>query len=380
VGCFEKFMKEKRKVLIVAKDIQSRGGVVNYFRLFFDKYSDDIIEIEWITIGSRAEDYYVRTKRKIAYIKEFLLDIRRLIKLLKKDRKIQVVQINPSFIPIPLVRDGLILLVAKAMHRKVVVFFRGWQHRIVGIVEKNLLLRKLFALVYGRADRTIILAKDFQKPLIRCGIPAKSIFVSRTMFDGTLVQPRSKTQNKCVVFLFLGRFSESKGIFDIMRATAILQKLNLDFRITFTGYGLQKNALDYLKCKAEESGIQDICIFRDYVDGKEKFKEYAKADIYLLPSWAEGCPNSVLEAMAAGLFVISTDVGALKEVINDGINGRFVKVHEPQDLAEKMEWSIKNIAKVRQLGEKNKAYAFENFESTKIIGQIKTIYNDLLTV
>lgn len=371
-------MRKNRKVLIVTKDIRSRGGVSNYFRLFFDKYDDDHIELKCITVGSRAEDYYIRTKRKAAYIKEFVQDLRRLIKLLRKDQTIQIVQVNPSFIPVPLVRDGLILLTAKTMHRKVVVFFRGWQHSIAKVVEKNFMVRKLFALVYGRADRIIVLAEDFKEPLVRCGISSESISVSKTMFNGALVQSRGEKENRCVDFLFLGRFSESKGVFDIMEAAAVLRPLNLDFRLTFTGYGREVNALDYLKCRARESGIQDICNFKGYVDGKEKFKEYAKADIYLFPSWAEGCPNSVLEAMAAGLFVISTDVGALKEIINDGVNGKIVRAQDPQDLAEKIAWSIKNIDKVRQLGEKNRTYAFENFESVKIIKQIKAVYRELL--
>ena len=99
----------------------------------------------------------------------------------------------------------------------------------------------------------------------------------------------------------------------------------------------------------------------------------ADADVFLLPSYSEGCPNSVLEAMASGLFVISTGVGALSEVIEDGVNGFIVKPENPQELAEKMEWAVLNLEKVRGLGKKNIDYSFRLFESKKIVNQICSI-------
>jgi glycosyltransferase involved in cell wall biosynthesis len=76
--------------------------------------------------------------------------------------------------------------------------------------------------------------------------------------------------------------------------------------------------------------------------------------------------------------LICTDVGALKEIIRDGENGRFVRPRDPEDLAEKMEWAIRNISTVRRLGEQNRGYAFRSFECRPIVEQITGIYRELL--
>ena len=103
------------------------------------------------------------------------------------------------------------------------------------------------------------------------------------------------------------------------------------------------------------------------------------SDVFLLPSHHEGCPNSVLEALASGCFVISTGVGALKEVIHNGTNGLIVGVQDPKDLANKMEWCLQNVAQMRKVGKDNVEYAFNSFESRKIVAQISNIYQELLS-
>ena len=114
------------------------------------------------------------------------------------------------------------------------------------------------------------------------------------------------------------------------------------------------------------------------MDGKAKYDTYAKADVFLLPSYSEGCPNSVLEAMASGLFVISTGVGALSEVVEDGVNGWIVEPGNWEDLARKMIRAATNIDCVRAMGKANIEYAFHSFEAEAIVNQIKSICEGVL--
>lgn len=366
-------------VVIVTKDMKSRGGVANYFRLFFAKYHDRRIRIQRFSIGSRSVDYYARQRRKLKYLFTYCHDLKRLIITLRDSSNCSLVHVNPSLIPVPLIRDGIIVLLTKVMGRKVVVFFHGWDNRVVQVLNHARLILKLFVFVYTQTDRIVVLAERFKDTLVRWGIPPDVIDVSSTAFDGDFIAPYRENKDMLTRFLFLSRISREKGVFDIIEAASILRSKGLRFHITFVGYGRDIDTLECLKYQSKERGVLDICSFRGYLDGEEKFIEYSMADIFLLPTYhPEGCPTVVLEAMASGLFVISTDVGGLKEIVKDGVNGKIVLSQDPKDLAEKMEWTITNIAEARRLGKKNRNYAFDKFESTKIVRQIIDIYKELL--
>jgi len=133
-----------------------------------------------------------------------------------------------------------------------------------------------------------------------------------------------------------------------------------------------------LKERLESLALEDVVTLRDYLDGKEKYHEYSQADVFLLPSYHEGCPNSVLEAMASGLFVICSDAGALGEIVKDKINGFIVKTRDPEGLAAMMRYSLEHPDNIRQKGKNNVQYAFKNFEVERITSQFKVIYREII--
>ena len=366
-------------ILIITKDAESRGGVANYFRLFFRKFDDPGIRIERADIGSRANQYYKRWNRPFAYLCEFITDVFAIRKRLKMNLSIEVVQVNPSMIPLPLFRDGILVLMAKIYNRKVVVFFRGWDEKMVVRLNGNRPLLSLFCRIYKKADAVILLANEFKLQLLQWGLKAQRLHVSRTMFDGDMIQAPGPKKNPMPRFIFLSRISREKGAFEIVHAASRLKEAGYDFRIAFHGYGATANTVAELAALATKLGVLDRIELCGFVDGQEKYLAYSQADVFLLPSFhPEGCPNSVLEAMASGCFVISSDRGALKEVVQDRINGLMVEPGNAEDLAETMMWTLQNINEVRRKGQENRKYAFELFESKIIVAQIASIYRGLI--
>jgi glycosyltransferase involved in cell wall biosynthesis len=365
------------KVLIITKDAESRGGVANYFRLFFQKFDDPEIELEWFSVGSRATDYLIRRSRNLQYVVEFLSDLCRFIVTLWKDKEIKLVQVNPSLIPVPLVRDGSILLISYLFSKKTIVFYRGWSDSFAEKLQKSYILKKLFLLIYRRANCVLVLAGEFAEYLERLGITKEKIVVTRTMFDGDLVRAAQigiKHRPNHLKLLFLSRISREKGAYDIVNALGILKKKEINLDVCFVGHGAKEKILDDLLSLAQTLGIENQIEFKGFVDGVGKYNILKAHDILLLPSYHEGCPNIIFEAMASKCFIICSSVGALGEVVADRINGRIVRPNDPEDLASKIEWADKNKELVRDLASRNRDYAFESFESAKIINQIKEIY------
>lgn len=367
------------KVLIVTKDREARGGVANYYRLFFKKYDNPRIRVQRSDIGSRADDYYRRRRRHLQYAVEYVKDVIRFCRTLRREPDIGLVQFSPSLIPVPLVRDGVLIVLTRFLGRKVLVFFRGWRDDIASTLETSRWRRKLFCWVYANADITVVLADTFAASLVRMGFDSGTIRVSKTMFDGDAIARRQPITGNVIRFLFLSRLCPSKGVPEILEAARLLKHKGYPFRIHLYGHGVTNTIIDAFRGRVSMLGVADRVSFHDYVEDAEKFAVYADSDVYLLPSHNEGCPNAVLEAMASGCFVISTAAGALQEVVKDGKGGAIVRVGDSADLADRMEWAIRHPDEVRRLGGMNRAYAFDHFESNVLVQQMVSIYEEVLS-
>jgi glycosyltransferase involved in cell wall biosynthesis len=104
---------------------------------------------------------------------------------------------------------------------------------------------------------------------------------------------------------------------------------------------------------------------------------FAEADVFCLPSWWEAMPLSVLEAMAAGLPVVATDVGDVGRAVADGVTGYVVPVRDPVRLAGALEPLLTDMDLRRQMGVAGRARAAAMFSSQVTAGQVSALYDEL---
>lgn len=130
--------------------------------------------------------------------------------------------------------------------------------------------------------------------------------------------------------LFLGRLGERKGTPEVLEALAEPRLAALDWTITFAGDG----DVDLMSRRAAELGLGDRSSFLGWVDGARVRHLLAESEVLVLPSHAEGLPVAVLEAMAAGLAIVTTPVGAIEDAITSGENGLLVPVGDTEALAD----------------------------------------------
>lgn len=152
--------------------------------------------------------------------------------------------------------------------------------------------------------------------------PNPVAFLATTRTDG----------NASKEILFLGRIDEKKGIFDLLRALALLRKSIPDAHLTVGGVG----DLDSAKALARELAVDDAVRFAGWVDEATRAVLLARAAILVLPSHYEQMPMSILEAMAAGVPVIATRVGAVPEMLADGSCGVLVSPGRIDELSAAM--------------------------------------------
>ncbi|WP_299119776.1 glycosyltransferase family 4 protein [uncultured Winogradskyella sp.] len=362
------------KVLILTNPLNHEGGVVNYYNLFFKHFESDVMLLKHGSIGSRAYLFYYPVLKRLLYPFYYLFDVFIYVFKLIFDRKIKIVQVSPSLIPVPLIRDGLLVVIAKLLGKKVVVFYRGWKLPTFNKLVESNVLRKLFNFVFQKNTRQVVLASSFRNNLQQLKPKhTTDILVTTTAIDKTeIVEPKTSSNLKNVRVLFLGRIQDLKGIEELINAIILLHQDNqLDsYNFTIVGHENKTGYTNTLIEKLQRSNVpMDKVSFLGRVTGSNKYQLYANNDVYVLPSYTEGCPNSLLEALASGLFCITTRVGALSDLIVPKENGLFVNVKDSNDLLKALQYCANN-----ENFNKNKIKNAELYSNTFDIHQITKLF------
>jgi glycosyltransferase involved in cell wall biosynthesis len=170
-------------------------------------------------------------------------------------------------------------------------------------------------------------------------------------------------RNSTTRFLFVGWLEASKGVYELLAAARILMDRAVDFHLVFCGKGSEWESLNQ---KNKELGTERHVAFRGWVTGQALIDELWKADVFVLPSYTEGLPNSLLQAMACGLAVIVTPVGGIPSLVEPERNGLIVQVKENAQLAEAMATLAADPGRVREMGERNAQLMIQKHDITHI--------------
>nr|WP_280842366.1 glycosyltransferase family 4 protein [Rhodohalobacter sp. SW132] len=190
------------------------------------------------------------------------------------------------------------------------------------------------------------------------------------MNDFKFRERKSEVKN----LLFLSRIEKAKGIFEAVDAVSLLLKQGRDIQLTIAGNGA---AMDNLKEHIYNFDTDGITL-KGYVEGEDKMNCLISADLFLFPSYHEGMPNSVLEAIAFGLPVLTTRVGGIPDFFEDGKMGLFLDNREPEHIAEKIEYLLGRPELMKEMSEYNYNYAKEHFYASKVAARLEKIIDDVV--
>ncbi len=175
-----------------------------------------------------------------------------------------------------------------------------------------------------------------------------------------------------VRILFVSRLIRRKGLQFLIEAIPhILEQTQESFVIKVVGDGPDK---EYFTSKIEELGIQQYVKFYGYVNHGKLPEYYLDADLFVLPSLAEGMPNVVLEAMGSGLPVVATHVPGSEELVHHGENGMLVEARDVQGLARALTMLINDRNLREIMGEESKQVA-RNYTWEIVAKQYEYLYN-----
>jgi glycosyltransferase involved in cell wall biosynthesis len=234
-------------------------------------------------------------------------------------------------------RKALFMLAGKAMGMRIVVHHHGAE--FIPVYESaNALYRSVVRLVVRGADTNIVLGKDWLDYL-RHNVGLGSSRVELVYNSVADIQPQIEALRRIVrqvrqpmQYLVLANLSPRKGIGEFLQAIAALHRAGRTVSAVIAGGG----DVERYRNEAGAMGIGDICRFTGWIGRDDVLNLMASSDALVLPSHHEGLPMSILEALSAGLPVIATPVGAIPEVLSDGLDCLLVSPGDVQSLAAAM--------------------------------------------
>ena len=175
----------------------------------------------------------------------------------------------------------------------------------------------------------------------------------------------------------IARLYVTKGLTYLLDAAAIVKKIRSDVEFNVYGDGELR---DELISKAEAVGLNGRKIFKGaFTDREELTRIMAGTDIFLLSSILEGKPLVIVEAMAYGCPIVSTNVGGIPELITDGVNGFLCPPEDPQCLAEKIITLVDNFDLRQRLSKAARAsYEKSPFEAGAVAQFLGSVYREVL--
>ena len=188
------------------------------------------------------------------------------------------------------------------------------------------------------------------------------------LVNGSGVNLKKFKKNKIpageVSFLMVSRVIKEKGVMEYFEASRLVKEKYPNVKFSYIG-AIDKNK-NAIKIDALKSYIKNHVV--NYIpETKEVEKYVAKCSVFVLPTYyREGIPRTLLEALAMGRPVITTNTPGCRETVVEGKNGLFVKVKRVDDLADKMIWMIKNKAKLQKMGDKSYQMCLDKFTIEKI--------------
>jgi glycosyltransferase involved in cell wall biosynthesis len=174
--------------------------------------------------------------------------------------------------------------------------------------------------------------------------------------------------------IYVGRLAPGKGLTEILEAASLLKRGNVAARLVIAGSGPDEQAL---KARARSLGIDAEVCFAGPACGERKLRLLAEADVLLLPSYSEGLPYALLEAMAAGAVPVVTRVGAIPDVVEQGVHGLFVPVRAAEPLARALAVLAADRARISRMSAACRRRVAAGYSIDRLAAQFAALYSQL---
>ncbi len=266
-----------------------------------------------------------------------------------------------------IIRDYPFIKYAQLKRRKIVIHLHGGVYITSEKVPfyLNMMLKNLF-----RGGMPIVTLSELERRTIEERYNVKNISVLPNCVEIKDKLPIKEVKEEPISIGYMGRITKEKGMEYLLEACQALKSEEIKFKLILAG---KEDCPNEFIPRYEES-LQESFVYVGVVSGNKKEEFINKLDLFILPSFFEGLPMSLLECMANGVVPITTNVGSISDVVVDGENGLFIKVKDSLSIYNAICELNRNREQVAIFSRKAYETIKSKFSPEEYIIQLNNIY------
>lgn len=306
-------------------------------------------------------------RRPLSYIGKFdfiniYLSIKHYLQLLQK-----LISSNATLVYIPLtqtsvgfLRDFPFMVLAKLFKKRVVLHLRGGYFRRF-YDDSSSIMKIVIRKTVQKSNRIIVLGYSL-RDLFKGLISEEKLSVVPNGLN-LKFEPKNRANGGKFIVLFLSNFAESKGYKDVLYSVKKVSQASNKIRYIFAGSWMSLRDKHEFTRYLEKEKIDKYVELVDIATGKKKISLFEHADVFAFPTYYsfEGHPWVIVEAMAAGLPIITTDAGCIRESVIDGQNGFIIPPRNSDAVAEKIIYLIEHPEERQRMGFTSRRFYEDKF-------------------
>jgi glycosyltransferase involved in cell wall biosynthesis len=270
-------------------------------------------------------------------------------------------------------RKSLFALVSRLAGVPVVFHLHGSEMRPF-VNSQPPFLQNLIGWILKKQSAVVVLSGSWRDYVKTISPNARVEVLPNYIDPPVLINDRRLDAGANIQILFLGLVGNRKGIFDLLPAFKEARTNLPNLQLTIGGNGEVERA----KMLANELGLSENVNFVGWVSGDDKRRLLEQAQVYVLPSYNEGLPVSIIEAMGYSLPVISTRVGGIPELIRDGTDGILINAGDQVALSEALTKLASNGTLRSRMGESARFRIEHCFSKEVVLPKLEELYHSML--
>jgi glycosyltransferase involved in cell wall biosynthesis len=348
------------KILTIGPDYHNHRGGIEAVIEIYSKYYESF--------------KFLATYKEGSVIFKSLIFFFSIFSFLKKnifDKKIRIIHIHGASYG-SFVRKFICFLIAKYLFKKKIIYHIHGAEFHLFYSRSNVIIKKAISAFINKSDCIICLSSSWMT-FFKTNFNPRKIEIVPNIIDFPSFSTIKK-KDSVITFLFLGLIGNRKGIFDLIQVIS-QNKCQYENKIKLIIGG--NGEVEKLKDLIEELQLKGIVEFVGWITKEEKNNWLRKSDVYILPSYNEGLPISILEAMSYGQAIISTNVGGIPEVVLPNENGIIIEAGNLNEIENAINFFIHNPGKVDPYGRASRKIS-EKYQPDFVINKLTAIYQSIL--